>query len=373
MFIVGVAMPFSYAIRRGAGASWWKLALHAFIRSLVLVLLGVLLYSKDYPNTHWIFKNVLAQIGLGYFFVFLLLELRWFWQLLAAFAILALTWFAFDRYPILTPEEISAKGIEGRWEYYRDDAAHWNKNTNFAAEADRVFLNLFPRKKFVGKEIEPNRYKFDDGYQTLNFVPSMGTMLFGVVAGVLLRSALGAAAKFSILLVWGLAFLAGGAALDHTILPSGVSHIAINPKDPAQQVPTIDAGFHRPFADKTWTVCPIVKKIWTPTWTIFSTGWTLILLAVFFGVIDGLGWRLWAFPFIVVGLNSITIYLLANTVGGWIKENVARHTNWEWLNKLLGSRLLEGPYEPMKSRIAVMLVLWLFCYWLYRQRVYLKI
>jgi len=372
MFIVGVAMPFSYAARRNHGASWLNLAFHALIRSLVLVLLGVFLYSFGYPNTHWIFKNVLAQIGLGYFFVFLLLELRWYWQLLAAFAILAGTWFAFDRYPILTPDEVAAKGVTGRWEYYRGYAAHWNKNTNFATEADRHFLNWFPRKKFEGKEVVANPYQQDDGYQTLNFVPSMSTMLFGVVAGVLLQSALGFGAKFAIVLVWGLAFLAAGMALDHTIWPEKCPLIG----DP---VPTIDAGYDRPFLERSWTVCPIVKKIWTPTWTIFSTGWTLLLLAGFYGVIEGIGWRAWAFPFVVVGLNSIAIYLLANTIGGWITENVARHTNWDWLNTwlegpwLAPSRSGAGPFHEMRARIATLVVLWLFCFWLYRQRVFLKI
>jgi heparan-alpha-glucosaminide N-acetyltransferase len=353
MFIVGVAMPFSYAIRRASGAPWWKLALHAFIRALVLVLLGVMLYSEGslekHPMTHWTFKNVLAQIGLGYFFVFLLLEFRWFWQFLAAIAILVATWFAFHQHPIPSPADVEAMGVEGRWEYYRDDAAHWNRNTNFAADADRFLLNMFPRTK---------TFRYDDGgYHTLNFVPSMATMLFGVVAGVLLRSLFGAAAKFWILLAWGLAFLAIGLALDHTLWPTGIPKIT----DPT---PTIDAGYDRPFTDPAWTICPAVKKIWTPTWAVFSTGWTLVLLAFFYGIIDGVGWRTWAFPFVVVGLNSITIYLMSNTLGGWITTNLKRHFGREWL---------EGTYGPINSRLAVMGVLWLFCYWLYRQRVFLKI
>jgi heparan-alpha-glucosaminide N-acetyltransferase len=359
MFIVGVAMPFSYAQRRQTGAPWWKLALHAFIRSLVLILLGVMLYSEGsldkHPQTNWIFKNVLAQIGLGYFFVFLLLEFRWFWQFLAAIAILFATWFAFHQYPVMTPEQVQEKRIEGHWQYYTGDAAHWNKNTNFAAEADRVFLNKFPRKEI---------YRFDDGYQTLNFVPSMATMLFGVVAGVLLRGMWTMAAKFWTLLAWGISFLAVGLALDHTLWPNWFPNFSAGLPKITDPTPTIDAGFGRPFTDRTWTVCPVVKKIWTPTWTIFSTGWTLILLAAFYGVIDGIGWKKWAFPFVVVGLNSITIYLLSNMTGGWITTNLKRHFGSEWLS---------GPFEPMKTRIAVMVVLWLFLYWLYRQRVFLKI
>src|SRR5262245_26231527 len=70
MFLVGVSMPFSYAARNERGDPWWQAAGHAFLRSLILVALGVILYSSG-DSTNFIFKNVLAQIGLGYFFVFL--------------------------------------------------------------------------------------------------------------------------------------------------------------------------------------------------------------------------------------------------------------------------------------------------------------
>ena len=74
MFMVGVAMPFSVLRRSAAGQASWKRLIHALIRSVVLVLLGVFLYSLQHPRTNWIFPNVLAQIGLGYFFVYLLLN-----------------------------------------------------------------------------------------------------------------------------------------------------------------------------------------------------------------------------------------------------------------------------------------------------------
>jgi len=353
MFIVGVAMPFSYALRRAAGAPWWKMALHAFIRAAVLILLGTFLRSQGSfidgkPVPNWIFKDVLSQIGFGYFFVFLFLSFRWYWQFLAALAILFATWFAFHQHPVMDASAVAEQGIKKEWEMYRGYAAHWNMNTNFASDADRVFLNKFPRK-------EP--YVDDDGYHTLNFVPSMATMLFGVVAGGLLRSYWSIAAKFWTLLLWGLAFLAIGLALDHTLWPQKVP-------DLRDKFEVINAGYDRPFTDSTWTVCPVVKKIWTPTWAVFSTGWTLVLLSLFFGVIEGVGWKSWAFPFVVVGLNSIAIYVLANTLGGWITTNLKRYFGSDWMG---------GPYEPLKAKLAVTGVLWLFCYWLYRQRVFLKI
>ena len=58
--------------------------------------------------------------------------------------------------------------------------AHWNKNANVAADFDRWLLNLFP-----GPSNEAFRFN-PGGYATLNFIPSIATMIFGVLAGELL-------------------------------------------------------------------------------------------------------------------------------------------------------------------------------------------
>jgi len=127
-----------------------------------------------------------------------------------------------------------------------------DKNTNAAAAFDRWFLNLFPRK-------EPFRFE-GSGYPTLNFIPSLATMVFGLLAGGLLRSDKSGAKKFATLVGCGIAALALGWGLEA-------------------------AG-----------ICPIVKVIWTPSWAIYSTGWTLLLLAAFYGVIDLAGLRRWPSP-----------------------------------------------------------------------------
>ena len=76
MFMVGVAMPFSYARRKKMGSSATGRLLHAAFRSVVLTLMGVFLYSLNKSETNWIFTNVLSQIGLGYFFAYLALGLK---------------------------------------------------------------------------------------------------------------------------------------------------------------------------------------------------------------------------------------------------------------------------------------------------------
>ena len=102
MFMVGVAMPFSYAKRTVVGQSTSRRVLHAFWRALVLVLMGVFLASSS-GYTKWEFPNVLCQIGLGYFFVYLLLGRRLWIQLTALALILGSTWFFF--YLFQTPDD----------------------------------------------------------------------------------------------------------------------------------------------------------------------------------------------------------------------------------------------------------------------------
>src|SRR5262249_44961255 len=134
--------------------------------------------------------------------------------------------------------------------------AHWNKNTNAAAAFDGWFLKLFPRPV----PWRPN----DGGYHTLNFIPSMITMILGLRAGEMLRGPRMPWAKLGILVA------AGAVCLGLGLL----------------------AGEY---------VCPIVKRIWTPSWALYSAGWTFFILAGFYAAIDLLGFRLWAWPFVVVG------------------------------------------------------------------------
>ncbi len=324
MFMVGVALPWSLANRRARGMSTAKLLGHALWRSLVLVLLAVFLTSAWSPRTEWIFPNVLAQIGLGYPFLFLIALTRPRTQAWVAGVILLGYWLWFALYP-LPPADFdpATVGVSPEVPQLTGWAAHWNKNTNAAAAFDRWFLNLFPRR-------QPFTFN-EGGYQTLNFIPSLATMIFGLLAGEVLRSGLPLRQQLSRLVMGGLAGIALGAVLD-------------------------------------WTeVCPLVKRIWTPSWALFSGGWVTLMLAAFVAVVDGRGWKRWAFPLIVAGMNPITLYCLWQLSGGFIRENVKRH---------LGPDIFEvfGPaWVPALERGTVLVVLWLILYWMYRRNLVIRI
>ena len=324
MFMVGVALPWSVANRRARGQSFASMFAHALWRALALVLLAVFLTSAWSRRTVWVFTNVLAQIGLGYPVVFLLAFSRRRTQWIAAGAILLVCWLAFALHP-LPPAEFDwqSVGVPADWTHLSGFAAHWEKNANFAATFDRWFLNLFPRQEpFVFSR---------GGYQTLNFVPAMATMIFGLLAGQLLRSPRPMTKKLKRLVLFG----AVGIVLGQAMAMAGL--------------------------------CPIVKRIWTPSWTISSGGWVTIVLAGFVAIVEWGRRKRWAFPFVVVGLNPITFYCLWQLMTGFIRDNVRRH---------LGLHVFESfgvAYAPILERLAVLIVLWLIVLWMYRRRIFLRI
>jgi predicted acyltransferase len=112
------------------------------------------------------------------------------------------------------------------------------------------------------------------------------------------------------------------------------------------------------------TICPIVKRIWTPSWAVYSAGWTFAILAMFYGVIDVLGWKAWSFPLVVAGMNSIAMYLMSQQTRGWAGRNLRVHLGRGWFT---------GDYGPVVEATAILVVLWLICLWLYRQRIFLRI
>lgn len=321
MFMVGLAVPLSYSKRRERGQSFLSMSGHALSRAVVLVLLGVMLSTRSADTqTHWLFTNVLSQIGLGYFFLFLLWRLGPEFEVSAILLILAGYWLFFYLHPI----DLNAVEWDA-WKLKKDEwlgglMAAWNKHINAAAAFDRWFLNLFPRDKPF--DIHPG------GYQTLNFVPSLATMLAGsLTARFLSRRSHSEAMKAGMLVGAGVICLFVGTM----------------------------AGLF---------LCPLVKRIWTPSWMVFSTGWVLLMLAAFYYLVEARGWRRLVFPFVVVGTNSIFIYLMSSLGSGWIKQAIKQHVPGDWTASF---------WAPVIERCGTLAVLWLLCWWLYRQRAFLRL
>ncbi len=323
-FLVGAALPYSIASRMARGARFPAMFGHALWRSFVLIALGIFLRSTHSPQTNFTFEDTLTQIGLSYPFLFLLGFARPRTQWIAFGAILSGYWLAWALYPPPGAGfDFARVGVPPGWpHHYTGLLAHWNKNSNLGAAFDQWFLNLFPRPEpFVA-----NR----GGYLTLSFVPTLGTMILGLAAGRWFRESAPRVplAKF---LAAALAGVASGLLL----------HAA--------------------------GICPVVKRIWTPAWTLFSGGMCFAILAGLAWVLDVRGWRRWAFPLVVVGMNSIAAYLMAHLFEDFFRSSFRIH---------LGAglfRVLGLAYEPLLEGAAILACYWLLLYWMWRRKLFLKI
>ena len=324
-FLVGVALPYSIASRMARGQSKQRMFLHALWRALLLILLGVFLRSVGQPQTNWTFEDTLTQIGLGYPLLFLLGFCSSRVQWTAVILILVGYWLAWALYPLPAPDfDYTRVGVPTDWAYYAQGfAAHWNKNANLGAAFDQWFLNLFPRSTpFVAN---------NGGYLTLNFIPTLDTMIFGLIAGRWLRMEIPARQKIQRFLIAAIAGIVLGLVLN-------------------------------------WTgVCPLVKRIWTPGFTLYSAGWCFLLLALFYSIIDVWNYRTWAFVFIVVGMNSIAAYVLQDLMTRPIANALRTHLGQNAF-KLFGEN-----FERLLLGGAVVIIIWLILFWMYRRKLFLKI
>ncbi len=328
-FLVGVSLPFSIAQRTARGQSFWLMLFHAAWRSILLVALGIFLRSVGRPQTNWMFTDTLGQIGLGYTFLFLLGMCWQRFQWLAFAVILVAYWALFAFWPSPSADFDYAKvGEKSDWQAkhsYRELSllAHWNKNTNPAAEFDAWFLNQFPRKEKFAYE--------GGGYATLSFIPTLATMILGLLAGGWLRTAWTHWRKYALFVSVGFVGIGLGLASEYL------------------------------------EICPIVKRIWTPAWVLYSGGWVFLMLAVFYAVIEMIGFWHWAFPLLVLGANSIVAYCANGLFRSFLTGTLHTH-----LGKDTFDYFGDAWKQPLAGA-AVLLMLWLMLLWMYYKKIFVKI
>ena len=290
MFMVGAAMPFAMARRMERGATFRQNFFHVLSRSIKLIILSQIIGSIS--NGHITFQliNVLCQIAFTYLFCFLIMQLEFRWQVVAAVLILALHWLLFVLFP----------GPEGAF----------SKEGNIGQVIDMAILG----KTYSGY------------YVTINFISSTVTTLFGVWTAMLVRSPRTQSQKLKILIAFAAAcFILG---------------FAISPFN------------------------PIVKRIWTVSFTLVSSGWVLLGMLIFIWLFEVKQYRKWAFPMVVVGTNCIFIYSFKFVLGGWIRDSLAVFT---------GNFTFIGTLAPVAQACTTLLALWYLCYWLYKRKIFIKL
>jgi len=187
----------------------------------------------------------------------------------------------------------------------------WSKTGNIGSAIDLKLLG----------------YNYSGYYTTINFIGNGVTILFGCWAGALLRTNRPHAYKLKVLSACAAAGFALGLAL-------------------------------QPFN-------PMVKRLWTDSFTFFSAGWVILMLLVFYWVIEVRQLKRWAFPFLVLGTNSIFIYSLGQIgIKGWLNRGLQSFTgNFKFL----------GDFGAIPQELLVLSLLWCLCYWLYRRQIFFKI
>lgn len=375
-FLVGVSLPFSLMQREGRGQGFFWMLWHALWRSFLLIALGIFLRSQGRTATNFMFTDTLGQIGLGYTFLFLIGYAREHIQPRALAMVLPWTalgvilvgyWALFASYPLPASDfDYRTVGVSDKWRSehsYDGFLAHWNKNTNPAMEFDRWFLNQFPRETRIrppalaastfGLAASPvgtapllaadplfpgctqKAFTYEGGgYATLSFIPTLGTMILGLIAGFWLRADWSKALKLAILLLAGVVGVAVGDLLEF------------------------------------FEICPNVKRIWTPAWTIYSAGWVFLMLAAFYLVIEVIGFWHWSFPLLVLGANSIVAYCSNNFFRRFIISNWQTHAGADTFRHFDDGGV---KWEPVLLGAAVLATLWLMLYWMYRNKIFVRI
>lgn len=186
---------------------------------------------------------------------------------------------------------------------------------NFASYLDR---NIIPGKLYLG---------IHDPEGLISTIPAISTGLLGIFAGTLLKNSPLSMKKKTLYLLAG-----------------GVVALVLA---------------------QLWNlVFPINKNLWTSSFTLHAGGLSLLLLALFYYIIDVMEYKRWAFFFSVIGINSILIYMS----GRFINWGYTNNALFKWLGQLVGD-----PYNAVLLAITYVLVKWMFLYFLYQKRVFLRV
>jgi predicted acyltransferase len=313
LFVVGAAMPFSFARRRDEGESTAQLYWKIIRRTLILFVLGMAVQGNllDFKlSTLHIFSNTLQAIAVGYFIAgIVMLNFNITGQVILAALMMLIYWALLTFVP-----------------FGDQPAGSLSEFSNFAYSIER-----FVMRSFIDGTKPPYTW-------VLSSMVFAATTLLGVFAGHILRADWSKGQKFFTLAALGLACLAGGYAWSH------------------------------------WGGFPIIKHIWTSSMVLWAGGWSYLLLALFYLVIDIAGFRRWAFPFVVIGSNAILIYVLWDIFQPFrpmAEKLVGVAASKRGPGIGLAAHL--GSAGPFLTAFTAVLLAWLLLYYLYRRKIFIRI
>lgn len=295
MFIVGVAMPFSFGSRWAKGQSWKQTFHHALTRSAILLFLGWALYCIGPGRITFELWNVLAQLSVTYLIAFLIMRKDMKIQFAISIGMLLVTEILFRTWPVAGFDQAFVP------------------DKNFGAWVDMLLMGKLSHGHWVA----------------FNAIPSSAHTIWGVLAGMVLKSDREWRGKLKILVISGLVMVVLGYGL--------------NP------------------------ITPIIKRICTSSFIIVSGGWALLALAFMFWLADVRKTGKWLFFFAIVGMNPLAIYLFTLTGGSeWFQ-----HIIHPFVHGILA--FTPQGFILMMESLTVWFMLWGLTYWLYKRRIFIRI
>lgn len=109
---------------------------------------------------------------------------------------------------------------------------------------------------------------------------------------------------------------------------------------------------------------PVNKDLWTSSFVLVTTGWSLLLLGVFYALVDVLKWHKLVYVFVVIGCNAIIIYLASSLV------------KWDYMARSLFGGLIDAlpaNAQMLAATLALLLVQWLLLFWMYKRDIFIKV
>jgi predicted acyltransferase len=301
LFLVGVVLPFSLK-KYQAGDEPKRAAFLRIARRVILLFLLGFIYNNglQFRFESQRYTGVLQRIAICYGVAALIFLLTKAREQVILFLAILIGYWAVLTY-VPSPES---------------RAGDLTMETSLAGYLDRHYL--------PGK-INPGYYGFGDNEGLLSTIPAVATALLGVLAGQWLISNQGRWTKAAGLALGGLACLGVGMLWGR--------------------------GF------------PVIKILWTSTYVLIAGGWSLLLLALFYTIIDVVGWRAWSFYFVVIGVNAITIYVASRIIP------------FSQMSQFLlgGAARLSGSFQPVLLAMGTVAIEWLLLLHLYRNKIFLRV
>ena len=304
LFIAGISFPFSMAKRYHSKENRKALYIHVIKRGLILVLLGIIYWnaiSFDFANLRY--ASVLGRIGIAWMFaalIFMNTNLKF--RIIWLWGILIFYWLLLLLVPAYDLGVTDPFSMQG----------------NLAGYIDRLLL---PGSFCC--------YTYGDSEGLLSTLPAISTALLGMLTGQFVMSKYLSDKPLRKVLFMALA------AIGLVIL------------------------------GRIWNIVfPINKSLWSSSFVCFSGGISLLLFTLFYLIIDIWKFKKWTTFFVVIGMNSITIYLADRIIDF---HNAAKF--------MFGGliKLLPSAWGQLLESISIVCIAWIFLYILYNKKIFLRV